>query len=397
MELCNKEICSGCNACVAVCKHDAISMIADEEGFLQPNIFLDKCVECGLCRKTCPILSPLKAPDHSHQKLYALHSKDKLIRRRSTSGGFFSVISKEIIDGGGKAVGVVLNDDLKIAHLCIDDTDEIYRFSGSKYVQSDLQNCFRQVEQCLQSGHKCVFSGTPCQVAGLLSFLKHPYLDLNTVEVVCHGVPSPLFWEQYIKHKENEYKSKIVAVNFRDKKYGYGSGVMKLVFSNGKVYHQGHEADYFLHAFSKSMIDRRSCYSCHFKGMEKHYADFTIYDGWHICKWNKKMNDDKGTTLVYAHNEKAQCLLNKISNNFVIQEVSVNDKYAKIDAVMLYRSSIMTPQRNNIYQLLNNNGFDGVVDKYLSVTWKIRFKSFLKQFLYHIRVLSLFNRFKKFL
>ena len=111
-------------------------MIADEEGFLQPNIFLDKCVECGLCRKTCPILSPLKAPDHSHQKLYALHSKDKLIRRRSTSGGFFSVISKEIIDGGGKAVGVVLNDDLKITHLYIDDADEIYRFSGSKYVQS---------------------------------------------------------------------------------------------------------------------------------------------------------------------------------------------------------------------------------------------------------------------
>ena len=158
MELCNKEICSGCNACVAVCKHDAISMIADEEGFLQPNIFLDKCVECGLCRKTCPILSPLKAPDHSHQKLYALHSKDKLIRRRSTSGGFFSVISKEIIDGGGKAVGVVLNDDLKIAHLCIDDTDEIYRFSGSKYVQSDLQNCFRQVEQCLQSGHCLLYT-----------------------------------------------------------------------------------------------------------------------------------------------------------------------------------------------------------------------------------------------
>ena len=105
----------------------------------------------------------------------------------------------------------------------------------------------------------------------------------------------------------------------------------------------------------------------------------------------------KSSTFIIIHNEKAQCLLNKISNNFIIQEVPVNDKYAKIDAVMLYRSSIMSPQRNNIYQLLNNNGFDGVVDKYLSITWKIRFKSLLKQLLYHIRVLSLFNRFKKFL
>ena len=51
----NKVDCCGCNACGDVCNHQAITFKTDIEGFWYPEVDKDKCTDCHLCEKVCPI------------------------------------------------------------------------------------------------------------------------------------------------------------------------------------------------------------------------------------------------------------------------------------------------------------------------------------------------------
>lgn len=216
--------CCGCTACASICNHDAITMEPDALGFLYPKVDESKCVECGLCEKVCAFNDNYdKSLNLPRPDAYAARHKDMDEVMKSRSGAAFVAISDYILEQGGVVYGAGYKDHFRVAHKRATTKEERDEFRGSKYVQSDLTGVFSQVKQDLKNGLIVLFSGTACQTAGLKSYIGNKLsANLYLIDIVCHGVPSPFIWRDYIAHLEKKYGSEISSVNFRDKQmYGW--------------------------------------------------------------------------------------------------------------------------------------------------------------------------------
>ena len=196
IQLNSKYDCCGCSACAQSCPKECIIMRADEEGFLYPQIDTDTCINCGLCERVCPVINQ-SLPQKPHS-VYAAKNKNEDIRLKSSSGGLFTLLAERTINNGGVVFGAKFNDDWSVIHDYTETIDGIKIFRGSKYLQSNTNICYKSVRKFLKEGRKVLFSGTPCQIAGLHLFLNKEYPNLTTVDIICHGVPSPLVWHKYV-------------------------------------------------------------------------------------------------------------------------------------------------------------------------------------------------------
>ena len=218
--------CCGCTACASICNHDAITMEPDALGFLYPKVDESKCVECGLCEKVCAFSDNYdKSLNLPKPDAYAARHKDMDEVMKSRSGAAFVAISDYILEQGGVVYGAGYKDHFRVAHKRATTKEERDEFRGSKYVQSDLTGVFRQVKQDLKNGLTVLFSGTPCQTSGLNSYVgKKLRGNLVLIDIVCHGVPGPYIWRDYLAYLEKKQGDTITMVNFRDKeKYGWGA------------------------------------------------------------------------------------------------------------------------------------------------------------------------------
>jgi len=215
----NPQDCCGCTACASVCVHDAIKMTPDALGFLYPIVDKEKCVDCGLCEKICAFNDDydrsmnLPSPD-----VYGVRHKDMEEIMKSRSGAMFVAISDYVLEHGGVVYGVGYEDHFRVVHKRATTKYERDEFRGSKYVQSDMKDIFRQVKEDLKHGRTVLFSGTPCQTSGLNSYVgKKLRVNLVLIDIVCHGVPSPYIWRDYLAYLEKKQGDVICEVNFRDK------------------------------------------------------------------------------------------------------------------------------------------------------------------------------------
>lgn len=382
----NKVDCCGCYSCYSICAHNAIAMVADKEGFVYPKVDANKCIDCGMCENVCPISHPREQT--SLKDSFILQYKSDSIRKQSSSGGAFTAIAEWIIKQGGVVFGAEFNKAFEVEHNYTETVEGLSRFRGSKYVQSNIGDSYSQAKQFLKSGKTVLFTGVPCQISGLLNYLRKPYDNLYTIEVICHGVPSPLVWREYLKYQENKHRSKITNVSFRDKSLGYAS-TMKIQFENGQVYRRGHESDIMLRLFFSEITSRPSCYDCKFKGIERQ-SDFSIYDCWSIRQFNKEWDDDKGTSNVIINTEKAQLLYQKIDT---IRSLEVNqDKAMKLDGNMIYDNPQKNPRRDAFMSALKNNPRQAII-QYSGITRKDNLKGFLKPILVRFGILHLKKKF----
>lgn len=280
-----ESACYGCHACVSVCPVKAIEMIPDKEGFLFPKIDSDKCIECGLCERTCPtqeeVFDSLINP--TPETVDAAWEKDFDSRLSSTSGGVFYILGKNWIDNGGVVYGAAFDEELRVRHVRADNIDALKDLRGSKYVQSDLSGIFPVVKKDLANGLKVLFSGTPCQVGGLRAFLKKDYDNLLTVDLVCHGVPSPLMFSEHIKHIEETYNKRLADYKFRYKKKTGWRAYIRYVFSDGTSDAVPLGKDFFAYCFYNSKINRQSCSVCRYSQSNR-TGDITLSDFWNSEK-----------------------------------------------------------------------------------------------------------------
>ena len=383
----NKEKCCGCTTCINICPVKAIKMQEDEEGFLYPIIDKEKCINCNLCEKICPIINTKKSK--KNPKAYATRVKDEEVLKDSTSGGFFTPLAEYVLENNGIVIGVAFGENLKVEHIKIDkeNKERLVELRGSKYVQSYLGDMFQEIKKLLETDKLILFTGTPCQVQGLNNFLGKGYKNLITMDLICHGVPSPKLWDLYVKYQEEKNKSKIKEIHFRNKTYGYHSGTMKLVFENGKEYYGSARVDYMLKSFFTEISSRPSCYNCAFKN-KRHISDFTVFDCWHISDLVKDIkDDDKGYTNVFVNTEKGESIFSEIGDKLQKYEVDL-EQAIELDGPMVENSAIPNKNRNTFYNTLNENGIIETIQKYINVSSKDKMIEKSKKFLYKTKILE---------
>lgn len=313
-----KENCTGCFACYSICPKQAITMEQDEKGFKYPVINKEKCIDCGMCKKTCPIINKKKEPIEE-QKVYAVKNKDLNTRLSSSSGGVFIEIARHIVDKNGCVFGAVYDEENNVKHIKVENIQDINLLKTSKYVQSDINNTYKEVKDELMKDRYVLFSGTPCQIAGLLKTLNNINQDkLITCDIVCHGVPSPRVFKDYKKILEKKYESKIKSINFRHKNENAPQNFC-VEFEQGKKYIKKLSKDIYYKLFIKNFILRENCFDCKYSNMDR-VSDITLGDFWGIDKSIRNFNDNKGVSLVILNTFKGKDIFEKIHNKFEVVE-----------------------------------------------------------------------------
>lgn len=329
--------CSGCGACAAICPQGCIEMKVNEEGFLQTVVSHDDCMRCDLCNRVCPVLiKPIKDEILDNPKIVAANNLDEDIRALSSSGGIFSVLAREVINQGGKVYGAAFDHDFSVIHVGISNLMDLHKLRGSKYIQSRMGTTYQEIRAELRNGMKILFTGTPCQVAGLYSFLDRTYENLFTCDLVCHGVPSPKVFLNYLTYLRKKYRSEIQSISFRDKRTGWGAYSMAVVFKNGKVYTRTHRQDIFMRGFLRNLYLQPACYDCAFTGFPR-WGDITLADYWGVKDIHPEFNDNKGTSLLFINTNRGLDLFNQVSNQvkftYSTMEDAVKHNYSILNSV----------------------------------------------------------------
>lgn len=378
-----KDKCSGCSACTAICPMQCISMIPDDEGFSYPEIDTEKCVNCNACVRVCPVRNSVNEVSFE-QKGYVVSCNDDIIQRASAAGGAFSALAQTVIDNGGYVCGVALDEKFRAVHRITNNREDIINFSGSKYMQSDVECCFRSVLELLNKNKTVLFSGTPCQVEGLLNYVGKKNENLYTVDIVCHSVPSPGLFKSYIKYIENKYDDTICGVKFRDKRYGYSFPTIKLIGQRrGEFYYHGMESDPWLRAFFSNMCDRPSCYHCGFKKQYRR-SDMTIWDCHNPEKYIRKISSDTGVTKVLVHSEKGLELFNQISDQYTCVEIDPRELVQSSDA--MFHSIPMNQQRSTFWEDAKLLDGAALFEKYFPLSPKMYIKHYVRVLLVKLKI-----------
>lgn len=316
----NPADCCGCTACASICNHDAITMTPDALGFLYPKVDKNKCTNCGLCEKVCSFNDNYDTSlNFSEPKAYGARHKDINEVMKSRSGAVFVVLSDYVLDKGGVVYGAGYTDHFRVVHKRATTKDERDEFRGSKYVQSDMNSIFRQVKNDLKNGFTVLFSGTPCQTSGLSSYIgKTLRENLILIDLVCHGVPGPYLWRDFLSYLEKREGKKITLVNFRDKEeFGWKAHRETFVFDEkmgGEIW--------YTKTFYQHIMFRHSCGNCHFCNL-KRPSDITIADFWGWEKTGSQINtDDKGLNLVFLNTPKGKDVFDLIKDNLQVIDAS---------------------------------------------------------------------------
>ena len=373
--LVSKDFCCGCSACANRCPRNAITMTPDITGFLFPVVDKALCIQCGLCEKACPIIECVK-PNETSPHSYIAQNRDDSVRFQSTSGGMFTAIAAEVIRQGGVVFGAAFAQNYTVRHTFVDNIEELVKFRGSKYVQSEIGNSYKEAEGFLKQNRKVCFSGTPCQIQGLKKHLNKDYENLISVDVMCRAVPSPKFFQKYLDYQRKKLPE-FNRVVFRDKTMGYSYPNLALFADKKCLYRGGSEYDQWLRLFFKGFCNRINCHECKFQNGVR-ISDFTLWDCWNTQDYSHKLDDNKGTTNVIAWTEKSHNLLNAIKPTLKLVEYSFEKAEKNLKRKPLPKANY---NREQFFNDVDNMEAEQFIIKYVPISSNIIIKTALRRLL----------------
>ena len=368
----NKNHCSGCGLCAEKCPKSCIKMLVNEEGFLVPVIDQSACVNCGICLKSCTATNAVDNLFYSaERKFFCAIINDEILLKKSSSGGIFGIIAERYIKNGGFVCGCVYNEKIEAVHILTNKIKDIERMYGSKYVQSKAYPCFKEIKVLLDQSKEILFVGTACQIAGLRNYLEKDYKGLLCVEILCHGVPSPKLFADYVAHLEKKLGGKVLDVQFRNKeKHGWGSEHRTCVFylKGGKVKKYRPVLPAYFSAFFYGLNLRESCYKCRYAKSER-IADLTIGDFWGaFAKYGKRFNE--GISVVSINSEKGNNVISAVREKFKFYDELTESEAVKSNDN--FEHPIKRPkERDDFYKGVYKKGYKGLWKKtYFTKTYR---------------------------
>ena len=364
--------CRGCSACQAICPTGAISMQKDLEGFIYPSIKQNLCVSCMKCKNVCPALE--KRDNHKPISYHGGIAKDEGVRDNSSSGGASYALAKQILQNGGSVFGASFEDNFRVVHIEITDLKQYKEIQGSKYVQSDMQEVYGALERYLRERRTVLFIGTPCQCDAIKHFVavkKLPEDSLLLCDIVCHGVPSPGIWSDYIKLIDP--KGTLLEFRFRDKSRGWHGDNICAVYPN-KVRRNTAKLKVFTQLYFRGLISRPCCETCKYANLNR-VSDITIGDFWGIEKLCVDVNDGKGVSLLIVNTDKGAKYLNLLSAHMELFECNECDCLQE----QLIHPVHFSPMRQAFWEDYSQRGFSAIAKRYGGFTLTNRAMRKLKE------------------
>lgn len=356
----NMESCYGCGACFNICPTGAISMEENSEGFLEPVVDSKKCISCGKCRQVCPSLN-CQYPNDQEPDIFAFSAEEKVLYN-SSSGGIFTFLAEHILKEGGYVVGAAYTPEFRVNHIMIHSVDELDKIRRSKYLQSTTGDTFKKTKEILEQGNYVLYSGCPCQIAGLLHFLGKNYDNLYTVDVLCHGVPSPGLFQEHLQNSFGGIGN-VRDVEFRSRE-GWAS-LFRVKLKNGDVKTSYNNTSVYMQSFLQDINLRTSCFQCQYSKTPRQ-GDITIGDLWAAGSLNLSFDFRKGVSVVLLNNEKGvemfQHALSESKYGYHIQKIYGKDVEKNCDKKLL-NSNIFSPSACNSNVMKRQEFFDNCSDK----------------------------------
>lgn len=316
-----KKHCCGCGECLIVCSQNAITMKKNHQDFYYPSVDASSCINCGKCIKHCSFNQNVLV-HHINQEAYAVKHKNYDIRMASRSGGMFFTLVEEILNRNGVVYGCKLVNNNEAIHFRATTIEECELMHGSKYIQSDITNCYKAIKEDLNNNLWVLFSGTACQVNAIKEYCSD--IDcgkLLLVDIVCHGAPSSRVWKDYLEYISKKNKKQIKSVDFRDKQsFGWAAHTETFKFIDDSLY----SCDYFKTLFYSHLILREDCFDCPYKNLERQ-GDITLADCWGIATNEPDFDDDKGVSLVLVNSDKGRLFFEKSKSHIDYKKINIID------------------------------------------------------------------------
>lgn len=380
------ENCCGCSACKAICPVSAINFYKDDKGFEYPRIDRNLCVNCGLCARVCDFKKRIDESKNAIN-IYAAKIKNDEIRMRSSSGGMFTAFSDYFLQKGGVVYGAAHNENFETVHIRAENAQDRDRCIGSKYVQSSMRDIFNQVKNDLQLGKDVFFTGTPCQVAGLDSYLKCsscPTDKLLTADLVCHGVPSPMMFQEYIRFCEIKSKKKIQKYIHRP--------YAKIQYMDGTDNKTDIIVNVWGNLYYSHRMTRPTCLICKYASPHR-YGDITIGDFWGVEGTMPDFYDEKGVSLLFINTDQGLSVLKAIKQNLITRESCLDACTPRNPNLLHPSASKHDPEK--FWQLYHEKGFEAVARRYGGYGVKYKIKRCVREALEKMHLLNIVRKIYK--
>lgn len=370
--LCDYDKCTACSACCSVCPVDAISMQEDRYGELHPKIDDSVCIGCLLCERTCPEISGNAPTKHNRPDVYCCWLKDSSVRRESTSGGAAYAVSKAVVESGGCVWGAAYGDEMSLHYCEAKSIADLRPLQKSKYVQSYVGDCFRQIREELQRGELVLFCGTGCHVKGLRAFLRKDYDNLMTLDLVCHGVPGQGVFKKYVEWLERKFEDKLVNYIPRHKRADgqeVGYYTMAVFAHRGEVKLELADNGFFV-GFQHNVFLRDACFNCASNG-ECRFSDFTVADFWGLGKiqpFHHDMERPKGISMLALNSDKAHAFFDTFADSLAYEQRSYAE--ASVSNHQYYRPVVPSPRRHEFREEWDKLSWEELTQKYFQYTPK---------------------------
>lgn len=349
----------GCALCANVCPKDAIKMVWNQYGFLEPEVNTEACINCGMCLRQCPALEESEQAEkaENHPIAYGAWMKDEDILQQSSSGGIFTALARSVLNEGGIIFGVVWQTPDTAIFTTAETEEELAAMRGSKYVQAIIGETYRQVKQELKKKRKVLFTGTPCQVYALKKYLKTIPENLLTVDIVCHGTPSRLILQKYIQEEETKQNKKAIKISMREKPEGWYQGYshVAIYYSDGSRCGYRANEDSFYQLFMSDTMLNNHCYQCQHRGIHRP-GDISICDYWGVTHYHPNWPQHQGISGIIINSDKGEKFLNTIKDQLVIHPTN----YENISKHQCTRDFTYPINREHVFYLLHNDSLKNV-------------------------------------